>query len=137
DFIITGTAGSYLGIGTSHDLLRELTEVQITAARHANPLTQLPGNVPVNLHIEFLLASEVSFCACYADLDNFKPFNDVFGYVHGDEIIQLTGQLLCAHASSGDFVGHIGGDDFLVLWRSADWDARCHALLEAFGLSVQ
>lgn len=136
DFIIT-SEGRYLGIGTSYDLLRELTEAQIMAARHANPLTQLPGNVPVNLHIEHLLASEARFCACYADLDNFKPFNDVFGYVKGDEIIQMTGRLLSSHARSEDFVGHIGGDDFLILWCSDDWEASCHALLQAFGVAVQ
>jgi len=132
DFIIT-SQGRYLGIGTSYDLLRELTEVQIMAARHANPLTQLPGNVPVNLHIEHLLASETPFCACYADLDNFKPFNDVYGYAKGDEIIQMTGRLLSSYARSQDFVGHIGGDDFLILWCSQDWEARCQALLKAFG----
>lgn len=136
DFIIT-VDGRYLGIGTSYDLLRELTQVQITAARHANPLTQLPGNVPVNLQIENLLAEKVAFSACYADLDNFKPFNDTFGYVRGDEIIQLTGRLLTDYARSDDFVGHIGGDDFLVLWRSTDWEARCQALLRAFDAAMR
>lgn len=135
DFIIT-SEGRYLGIGTSYDLLRELTEAQITAARHANPLTQLPGSVPINLHIEHLLASEAPFSACYADLDNFKPFNDTFGYAKGDEIIQMTGRLLGSYARSQDFVGHIGGDDFLVLWSSADWEARCQALLQAFDSAV-
>lgn len=137
DFIITGSEGCYLGIGTSYDLLRELTEVQIMAARHANPLTQLPGNVPVNLHIEQLLACEAQFSACYADLDNFKPFNDAFGYARGDEIIQMTGSLLSSYAGADDFVGHVGGDDFLVLWCSDDWELRCHALLAEFASSVQ
>lgn len=137
DFIITGPDGRYLGIGTTHDLLRELTEVQITAARHANPLTQLPGNLPLNLHIENLLAEGECFSVCYADLDNFKPFNDVFGYVHGDEIIQMTGALLGSHTRDEDFVGHIGGDDFLVVWRSSDWESRCHGLLEAFAVSLR
>lgn len=136
DFIIT-VDGRYRGIGTSYDLLRELTAVQITAAKHANPLTQLPGNVPINLHIEGLLKSGVPFCACYVDLDNFKPFNDVFGFAQGDEIIQMTGRVLGTHACDGDFVGHIGGDDFLVLWRSPDWEVRCNELLKAFGESVR
>jgi len=136
DFIITNE-GRYMGIGTSYDLLRELTQAQIMAAKHANPLTQLPGNVPVNLQIEHLLAAQASFCACYADLDNFKPFNDTFGYVKGDEVIQLTGHLLAGYARSGDFVGHIGGDDFLILWCSKDWEARCQALLLAFGFQMR
>lgn len=136
DFIITHE-GRYRGIGTSYDLLRELTQAQIRAAKYSNPLTQLPGNVPLNLQIEHLLSKEISFCACYADLDNFKPFNDTFGYAKGDEIIQLTGQLLSNYARNEDFVGHIGGDDFLILWRSADWEARCHTLLKAFGSQVR
>lgn len=137
DFIIIGSDGKYLGIGTTQDLLRELTEVQILHARHANPLTQLPGNLPLNLHIEHLLAQGECFSACYADLDNFKPFNDIFGYVQGDEVIQMTGALLRSHTSDDDFVGHIGGDDFLVIWKSPDWESRCHCLLDAFSVSMR
>ncbi|HEY9279377.1 MAG TPA: GGDEF domain-containing protein [Eoetvoesiella sp.] len=136
DFIITDR-GQYLGIGTSHDLLRELTELQISAAKYANPLTLLPGSVPINQHIDHLLQNSAAFCACYADLDNFKPFNDVFGYRKGDDIIQLTGQILAGHSDAErDFVGHIGGDDFLVLFQSADWEARCQGILDAFGEGV-
>jgi CBS domain-containing protein len=92
-FIITDR-GQYVGLGTGHDLLREITQMQIDAARHANPLTQLPGNVPINDHIEYLLQSGVEFCICYCDLDQFKPFNDVYGYRKGDDMIQATGRVL-------------------------------------------
>ncbi len=132
DFIITGH-GHYLGIGTSQDLLRSLNELQVRAARHANPLTQLPGNVPIGRQIQHLLDRGQRFAACYADLDHFKPFNDVFGYQRGDEIIQLTGRILARHVDHGlDFLGHIGGDDFLILFRSVDWEARCRAILADF-----
>jgi diguanylate cyclase (GGDEF)-like protein len=131
-FIITDQ-GRYLGMGTGHDLIREITQLQINAARHANPLTLLPGNAPLNEHIESLLESKVPFVACYADLDHFKPYNDVYGYHKGDEVLQLTGQVLSASAHPDqDFVGHIGGDDFIVLFRSEDWEARCKAILDAF-----
>ncbi|MDN5842099.1 MAG: GGDEF domain-containing protein [Alcaligenaceae bacterium] len=130
DFIIAGD-GQYLGIGTSQDLLRALNEMQIRAARHANPLTQLPGNVPIRRQIQHLLNAGRRFAACYADLDQFKPFNDVFGYQRGDEVIQLTGSVLtqCADPEL-DFVGHIGGDDFLILFRSEDWAMRCQMILD-------
>jgi GGDEF domain-containing protein len=131
-FIITDR-GRYLGMGTGHDLMREITQMQIAAARYANPLTLLPGNVPINEHIERLLQSEVGFVACYADLDHFKPYNDVYGYRKGDDILQLTGRILSAHSDpERDFVGHIGGDDFIVLFQSEDWEVRCKRILATF-----
>ena len=131
-FIITD-AGRYLGMGTGHDLMREITEMQINAARYANPLTLLPGNVPLNEHIERLLQSDVGFVACYADIDHFKPYNDVYGYRKGDDVLQMTSRLLMAHADPDqDFVGHIGGDDFIILFQSDDWEARCQTILDAF-----
>jgi len=136
DFIITDE-GMYLGIGTSLDLLRELTHMQIDAARYAHPLTQLPGSVPINRQIDHLLQSGAVFKACYADLDNFKPFNDVFGYQRGDDIIQLAGTLLCEVANPElDFVGHVGGDDFIVLFQSADWRERCERFLMEFESAI-
>lgn len=136
DFIIT-EEGNYLGIGTSHDLLRELTDMQIDAARYANPLTQLPGNVPINQHIDYLLQSECHFRVCYADLDSFKPFNDVFGYNRGDDVIQMVGDILSSFADAeDDFVGHIGGDDFLLVFQSEDWEHRCREILREFSAAM-
>jgi diguanylate cyclase (GGDEF)-like protein len=131
-FIIT-EHGRYLGIGTGQDLLREITRAQIETARYANPLTLLPGNVPINEHIEHLLQSGRSFAVCYGDLDNFKPFNDVCGYRKGDELIQFTARLLSTLCNPvQDFIGHIGGDDFILVMQSADWEHRCHRALSAF-----
>ncbi len=135
-FIITDQ-GRYLGMGTGQDLMREITQMQINAARYANPLTLLPGNVPINEHIERLLQNGAHFTACYADLDHFKPFNDVYGYRKGDDVIQLTGKILAAHCDPNrDFVGHIGGDDFIVLFQSEDWEERCQAILGAFAAAI-
>lgn len=131
-FIITAD-GEYRGVGTGFDLIREITQMQIHAARYANPLTQLPGNVPINEHIEALLTNGESFVVCYADLDNFKPFNDLYSYRKGDEAIQITAELLRQHCDPDlDFVGHIGGDDFIVVFRSRDWHERCQDILDAF-----
>jgi diguanylate cyclase (GGDEF)-like protein len=135
-FIITDH-GQYLGMGTGHDLMREITQMQISAASYANPLTLLPGNVPINEHIDHLLQSGVRFRACYVDLDHFKPFNDTYGYRKGDDVIQLTGRILAAHCDPDlDFVGHIGGDDFIILFQSEDWEDRCHAILTAFRAAI-
>jgi diguanylate cyclase (GGDEF)-like protein len=131
-FIITDQ-GRYLGVASGQDLLRELTQLQIAAARYANPLTMLPGNVPINEHIEELLHAGTPFYACYCDLDNFKPYNDVYSYRHGDEMIQLAGRILSwACDPKLDFIGHIGGDDFILLMQSRDFQARCEQALRSF-----
>jgi diguanylate cyclase (GGDEF)-like protein len=135
-FMIT-EQGRYLGMGTGHDLMREITQMQIHAARYANPLTQLPGNVPITEHIDRLLESGTRFWVCYFDLDHFKPFNDVYGYRRGDDVIQLTGNILSGYCDPDrDFVGHIGGDDFMVLFQSEDWERRCQAVLDEFAHHV-
>jgi diguanylate cyclase (GGDEF)-like protein len=131
-FIITDQ-GRYIGLATGQDLLREITNAQIETARYANPLTLLPGNVPINEHIDFLLQSGKPFAVCYGDLDNFKPFNDMYGYRKGDEMIQFTGKLLGDVCDpQHDFIGHIGGDDFILVMQSADWEKRCNRALTSF-----
>jgi EAL domain-containing protein (putative c-di-GMP-specific phosphodiesterase class I)/GGDEF domain-containing protein len=137
DGFVIVSRGKYRGLGTGHDLIREITQMQIAAARYANPLTQLPGNVPISEHMDRLVQAGVRFVACYCDLDNFKPFNDVFGYRRGDDMIQLTARVLIKVADpDADFVGHIGGDDFMMLMQSADWGERCGQALAAFDAQV-
>lgn len=131
-FLITGE-GRYLGLGSGFDLMREVTRMQIVAARYANPLTGLAGNVPIQEHLERLLAGGQSFIAAYFDLDQFKPFNDVYGFRRGDDIIRLLARVIAAQINPElDFLGHIGGDDFFVLFQSDDWRARCERILERF-----
>ena len=131
-FIVTNN-GRYEGVGTGEQLVRSVTETRIEAARHANPLTFLPGNIPISQHIERLLNSGVEFVACYADLNNFKPFNDQYGYWRGDEMIRLVARLAMAHCDpQRDFVGHVGGDDFILLYQSADWQQQCEQLISEF-----
>lgn len=131
-FIITD-AGHYLGMGSGFDLMREVSEMQIIAARYANPLTGLSGNVPIQEHTERLLINEQSFVIAYFDLDQFKPYNDVYGFRRGDDVIKLLAKILreCSNTEL-DFIGHIGGDDFVVLFQSPDWEIRCLNMLARF-----
>lgn len=131
-FIVTDN-GRYVGLGTGDQLVRAVTESRIEAARHANPLTFLPGNIPITEHIERLLGSGGEFVACYGDLNDFKPFNDHYGYWRGDEMIRLMARLTLDHCDTQrDFVGHVGGDDFIMLFQSDDWELRCERLVVDF-----
>ncbi|MET0517595.1 MAG: diguanylate cyclase, partial [Burkholderiaceae bacterium] len=131
-FVIT-RSGRYLGLGTGEQLVRSVTEARIEAARHANPLTFLPGNIPISQHIGRLLASGREFVAAHADLNHFKPFNDAYGYWRGDEMIRLLARVAGAHCDGQrDFLGHIGGDDFMLLFQSEDWERRCEQIVARF-----
>jgi GGDEF domain-containing protein len=131
-FIVTDN-GRYVGLGTGDQLVRSVTETRIEAARHANPLTFLPGNIPITQHIDRLLKKETRFVACYADLNNFKPYNDYYGYWRGDEMIRLVARIAMEQCDSQiDFLGHVGGDDFLLLFQSVDWRERCECLVADF-----
>ncbi|MDZ4201859.1 MAG: EAL domain-containing protein [Gallionella sp.] len=136
-FIFTDN-GQYLGVGTSQNLIHEITEMQIQSARYANPLTGLPGNARIDEEVDALLRSQESFCLAYFDLDNFKPFNDVYGFSMGDAVIQMTAKIIVELSDAElDFVGHIGGDDFIALFRSNNWNDRCNSMLNRFANEAQ
>jgi len=133
DGFIATDNGRYVGLGTGDQLVRSVTETRIEAARHANPLTFLPGNIPITQHIERLLKKQVRFVACYADLNHFKPYNDYYGYWRGDEMIRLLARIAMEQCDAQrDFLGHVGGDDFILLFQSEDWRARCERLVSEF-----
>lgn len=136
DFLIT-REGEYLGVGSVIDLLKVITELQVRNARYANPLTMLPGNVPIYEELDYLLREQETFVVCYCDLDNFKPYNDKYGYEKGDQVIKLVAELIGLELDEElDFVGHIGGDDFIIIFRSGDWRERCERVLGQFGARV-
>ena len=129
--------GQYLGIGNVRDLLKKITELKIRNARYANPLTLLPGNVPINREIDTLLKRTENFRVAYFDINYFKPFNDTYGYVKGDQLIQMSGSLLTRHAHGDNFTGHIGGDDFVVVFKTADWRQCCERVLQEFDRAIR
>ena len=136
DFVIC-REGAFLGVGHVIDLLRQVTELQVNQARHANPLTQLPGLVPINDCLDQLITSNNQFVVVHFDIDNFKPFNDVYGFAKGDQIILALGvSLQKFHAVKEDTVGHIVGDDFIVLYNSENWLERLYKSVNCFNTMV-
>jgi GGDEF domain-containing protein len=89
--------------------------------------------VPIYEELDDLLRQRAEFVVCYCDLDNFKPFNDKYGYEKGDQVIKLVAELVSQEINdTQDFVGHIGGDDFIIIFRSEDWRERCEQMLQRF-----
>jgi diguanylate cyclase (GGDEF)-like protein len=136
DFIVT-RSGAYLGMGRTIDLLRHITTQQIQVAKQANPLTGLPGNREIQAQMSQWVHRRRRFIACHLDLDHFKPFNDNYGYSRGDQVLLHVAEALTRSARHRvDFVGHIGGDDFVLLLRSQDWSLRLMSLLEELSVSL-
>jgi diguanylate cyclase (GGDEF)-like protein len=102
----------------------------------ANPLTKLPGNTAILLELETRIAEHRPLAVAYVDLDRFKAFNDHYGFHRGDEVIRRTaGILLAASKAEGnedDFVGHIGGDDFVLVTTPDRADAVCNMVVREF-----
>ncbi len=132
NFVIT-RHDQYYGIGKTSTLLKRITDLQIRNARYANPLTLLPGNVPLHEKLDELLRMNASFHIAYVDLDSFKPFNDHYGYSAGDEVIIALSKVLHEKTDKdSDFVSHVGGDDFVIIFERDDWRDKCEAIIDRF-----
>jgi GGDEF domain-containing protein len=89
--------------------------------------------VPIHEWIDELLIMGGDFHFAYIDLNNFKPFNDTYGYSRGDEVITMLADILLqCIVPDTDMIGHIGGDDFVIIFRSKDWEPRCRRIIELF-----
>lgn len=102
----------------------------------ANPLTLLPGNVTIHQEIQNRIEINKKFAVLYFDLNNFKAFNDRYGFVRGDKAIKLTANILtsCLRNWGGKdhFLGHVGGDDFVAIASTHDVDPLCETLIRQF-----
>lgn len=136
DFITVTKDQQYLGIVTVKDLLETTIQIEIDNAKHLNPLTELPGNVLIERELESCLHNQRDYAVLYFDLDNFKPFNDLYGFEKGDLIIKLVATIMKATVSKEHFIGHIGGDDFIAIVNSHEVDDLCQMMLTMFDDAV-
>src|SRR5215216_2210659 len=106
-----------------------------------NPLTGLAGNTLLTEELKYRLNHPDPFAYLYADLDNFKAFNDTYGPARGDRVIKLLADVLTevlrTHGNSGDFIGHVGGDDFAILTTPDKLDILCQTILQIFDQRVR
>lgn len=121
----------YRGIVSLQQLLEQQTAAKLQHARYANPLTLLPGNVPLHREIDRLLQQQSEFRIAYLDLDHFKAFNDFYGYSRGDSVIMLLATLLQTE-SRGRFIAHIGGDDFVMVFLDDEWELCLRRVQQLF-----
>jgi diguanylate cyclase (GGDEF)-like protein len=106
------------------------------ANKDASPLTRLPGGIAIENSVERLIAVGEPFAFCMMDLDNFKPFNDRYGYGRGNSVIKMTAEIIQKIAKESgdgtDFVGHIGGDDFVLITKPERFEEQCQKIIEEF-----
>ena len=109
--------------------------------RRVSPLTGLPGNVQIQAEIKKRILNKEEFCMMYFDLDNFKAYNDVYGFIKGDEIIKFTSKVILKNVHSKEledsFVGHIGGDDFIAIVSGKNCEDICKNIIAEFDFNVK
>ena len=102
----------------------------------ANPLTRLPGNVSILNELQKRIDQNSLYAVCYLDLDKFKSYNDKYGFEHGDEVIKESARIFIRTAreigNKDDFIGHVGGDDFVVITTPEKVDALCQKIISEF-----
>lgn len=105
-------------------------------AENANPLTKLPGNIVIMEEVEKRIKSNEKFAVIYADLNDFKAYNDKYGIYRGDEVIKMTADILSTTISdfgnSGDLLGHEGGDDFIIITTPDKAEIIANSILKKF-----
>ena len=116
--------------------LKELEQLSLDAS----PLTRLPGNIAIERSINRRLRDKTSFVMCYLDLDNFKSYNDRYGYIKASEVLKETGEIIyeaVKRLNDPDaFVGHIGGDDFVVIIDARLAKAACQEIIASFDAMI-
>lgn len=142
DYIIVTTNNKYYGIVSIRSLLNYTTMLECNYARQLNPLTELPGNTVIQNTINNILRTKRSCCILYFDLDNFKIYNDTYGFENGDRILKYTAQLINVKIKSffpyNGFVGHVGGDDFVSVIDNSieECEKLCEEIIEEFDKSI-
>ena len=112
-------------------------QIQIKRAAEANPLTGLPGNITIQEVIAETFRQNRSWAIVYLDLDNFKAYNDAYGFTSGDLMLKEVAASMQDCCLQGDFLGHIGGDDFVMISNSVQIEPVCKEICRTFHEKIQ
>lgn len=136
DLVIVTHHNKLVGVASIQSILEKLTQLRMEAARVSNPLTGLPGNMQIQQEMKSRINCDQRLNIIYADLDFFKWYNDTYGFQKGDGLIQFTADVIqrCViqYGEKGDFVGHIGGDDFIIMSSATTPEMICEKIIEHF-----
>ena len=122
----------------SRDVQEMILKIKDNQLRYldASPLTRLPGNLAIEQVLKKRMEEGEKFALCYIDLDDFKAYNDKYGYAKGSDVIKMTGEVVYRtkdqHAGPNDFVGHIGGDDFVMITSPEIVEVVCKSIISDF-----
>ncbi len=141
DHVPNVTADDELGelAGAFGKMARRLARLE-EVSLDANPLTRLPGGIAIENVLKHRLAGKRPLAFCLIDLDNFKSFNDRYGYAMGNQVITTTAALIqksvSKHGAENDFVGHIGGDDFAIITTPDKYERVCQYMIKKFDKKI-
>lgn len=136
DFVTVTREGRYQGVVTVKELLEKSIELEVANARQLNPLSELPGNALIDIELERLVRLGLPRIVLYFDIDNFKAYNDKYGFKNGDRALKRLSSIIKESACEDDFVGHIGGDDFIAVTGTQTASSVCETIISAFNDSV-
>lgn len=133
DAVIVTQQGGYMGVVTVRDLLTAAISIREKNAADANPLTGLPGNNAIQSVIASVIQGQEPYAIVYLDLDNFKAYNDAYGFANGDSMLKALAQAITLCCPEEDFKGHVGGDDFVFVTRDTRGLAcLCRQIIDTF-----
>jgi len=141
DHIVVTEKGRLKGIVSVQKMIDALAQVQVEVAKGANPLTGLPGNLAIEQEIEKRSQNGGPFSLIYADLDRFKMYNDLYGFTRGNQMLMVTKDILSRalrrHGAQDDFLGHVGGDDFVIITQPVHAEPVARASIRYFKRQVK
>lgn len=137
DAVVVTKNEKYMGVVTVKELLETAVNIQVTKAVDANPLTGLPGNSIIQEEVLRYLKEDTPFAVAYLDLDHFKAYNDAYGFNNGDLMIKALVECMKECCRNHEFLGHIGGDDFVIISRTGDLEQSCKEIIHKFSTYIK
>ncbi|WP_261830631.1 GGDEF domain-containing protein [Inconstantimicrobium mannanitabidum] len=136
DYITVTNKSKYYGVVTVKELIEKVMELEVQNAKYLNPLTELPGNIMIEENLNNCIQNYCNYSVLYFDIDNFKAYNDVYGFENGDKVIIILAKILRKNIKDGHFIGHIGGDDFIAVFLNWDVEEVCSKIINTFDKEV-